>query len=124
MHAAKNFPFRKIPGDLDIALPDGTSDQAYLNQLRAGLDKAFAEARPDLVLYLAGADPFMNDRLGRLALTKAGLAARDRQVLSRCRQEGVPVAVLLAGGYGRDIDDTVDIYFQSVAIAVEIQATW
>lgn len=122
IHAAKNFPFRKIPGDLDIALPDGESDDGYLDKLQAGWRHAFAEARPDLVLYLAGADPYLDDRLGRLALTKEGLAARDRLVLKSCRRDGVPVVVMMAGGYGRNIADTVDIYHQTVAIAAETAA--
>lgn len=124
LHAEKNFPFRKIPGDLDIALPDGLADDAYLHYLQLGLYKAFTDAHPELVLYLAGADPYKDDMLGRLALTKAGLDARDRLVLSHCRREGVPVAVMMAGGYGRNIHDTVDIYYQTVVSAAEIAATW
>jgi len=119
IHAEKNFPYRKIPSDLDIGLPDKTGDDAYLAALRGGLEKALAEAKADLVVYLAGADVYERDRLGRLALTKAGIAARDRLVLSLCRQAKLPVAITMAGGYGIDIHETVDIQFQTVQIALE-----
>jgi len=124
IHGEKNFPFRKYPGDLDVGLPDNTGDAAYLDALAAALDVAFPTAMPDLVIYLAGADPFRGDRLGRLALSKEGLAARDELVLERCRAERTPVAVTLAGGYGRDVADTVDIYHQTVALAAQVAATW
>ena len=117
IHGANNFPFRKFPSDLDVGLPDGTGDEAYLEALAGALKVAFPTARPDLVFYLAGADPFVGDRLGRLALTKDGLVARDRLVFGRCRVAGTPFVVLLAGGYGRDIRDTVDIYHNTVALA-------
>ena len=119
IHGEKNFPFRKIAGDLDIGLPDGTGDEAYLAALQPGLEQALLLARANLAIYLAGADAHANDRLGRLALTKAGLAERDRLVLSRCRQAGLPVAVVMAGGYGRHIEDTVGIHLQTIQIAVE-----
>jgi acetoin utilization deacetylase AcuC-like enzyme len=119
IHAEKNFPYRKIPSDLDISLPDKTGDDAYLAALRGGLEKALAAAQADLVVYLAGADVYERDRLGRLALTKAGIAARDRFVLGACRQANLPVAVTMAGGYGIDIHETVDIQFQTVQIALE-----
>lgn len=118
IHGEKNFPFRKVPGDLDVGLPDGTEDEAYLAALRPNLERALAEAGADMAFYLAGADPHVNDRLGRLALTKAGLAARDRLVMTAVREAGLPVAVVMAGGYGRDIDETVDLYLQTVTIAV------
>ena len=117
IHGEKNFPFRKIPGDLDIGLPDGTGDDAYLAALQPGLEKALSLARASLAIYLAGADAHANDRLGRLALTKAGLAERDRLVLAMCRQAGLPVAVVMAGGYGRSIEDTVGIHMQTIQIA-------
>lgn len=119
IHAEKNFPYRKIPSDLDINLPDNTGDDAYLASLRAGLDQALAEAQAELVVYLAGADVYERDRLGRLALTKGGIAARDRLVLNICRRANLPVAVTMAGGYGIDIHETVDIQFQTVQIALE-----
>ncbi len=119
IHGEKNFPYRKVPGDLDIGLPDDTEDAAYLTALRPNLQRSIAAAHADIAFYLAGADPHENDRLGRLALTKAGLAARDRMVLDHCRSAGLPVAVVMAGGYGRDIHETVDLYFQTVSIAAE-----
>lgn len=119
IHGEKNFPFRKIPGDLDVGLPDGAGDAAYLAALEPNLQKALAEARADLVFYLAGADPHENDKLGRLALTREGLARRDRMVLDYIQQENLPVVVLMAGGYGRDVRETVALYLQTVRIAVE-----
>ncbi|HEX6734942.1 MAG TPA: histone deacetylase [Azonexus sp.] len=117
IHGARNFPFTKETSDLDIELPDGCGDTAYLQQLGHGLDTAFDLARPDLVIYLAGADPYRDDRLGRLALSMEGLAERDRQVFSRCRQAGVPVAIAMAGGYARQIDDTVAIHATTITLA-------
>jgi acetoin utilization deacetylase AcuC-like enzyme len=118
IHGAHNFPFRKQQSDLDIALPDATGDATYLDALEWGLRQTFATAKPDLVIYLAGADPYYNDRLGRLSLTKAGLAERDRLVFGYCRSAGVPVAVTMAGGYARQINDTVDIHAHTVAAAL------
>ncbi len=120
IHGAHNFPFRKQHSDLDIALPDATGDAAYLDALEWGLQQTFATARPDLVIYLAGADPYYDDRLGRLSLTKAGLAERDRLVFAWCRTAGVPVAVTMAGGYARQISDTVDIHAHTVMVAAEL----
>ncbi len=117
IHGEKNFPFRKIPGDLDVGLPDGTADDAYLAALVPGVERALAEAQADMAFYLAGADPHVNDRLGRLALTKEGLAARDQFVLQAVQEAGLPLVVVMAGGYGRDIHETVDLYFQTVRIA-------
>lgn len=117
IHGARNFPFRKEPGDLDIELPDGTGDAAYLDALERGVCRALSAAQPELVIYLAGADPFEDDRLGRLSLTKAGLQARDRMVFELCRSIGAPVAVAMAGGYARNITDTVDIHFATVVAA-------
>ena len=118
IHGARNFPFHKEESDLDIALEDGTGDEAYLAQLEAGAREALERARADLAIYLAGADPFEGDRLGRLALSKEGLAARDRLILRLCREAGLPVVVTMAGGYGRDVADTVDIHFRTVCEAV------
>jgi acetoin utilization deacetylase AcuC-like enzyme len=117
IHAANNFPFRKEAGDLDIELADGTGDRDYLAALDRGLDEAIGRAGADLAIYLAGADPYHDDRLGRLALTKQGLLSRDRMVLEACRRAGVPVAVTMAGGYARDIADTVEIQFNTVETA-------
>jgi acetoin utilization deacetylase AcuC-like enzyme len=117
IHAANNFPFRKEPSDLDIELPDGAGDRIYLDQLERGLGEALARAAADLAIYLAGADPYVDDRLGRLALTKQGLLGRDRMVFEACEQAGVPVAVTMAGGYARDIADTVEIQFNTIESA-------
>lgn len=119
IHGAKNFPFRKFPSDLDISLPDGTEDDQYLQNLRSGLYMALKAAQADLAIYLAGADPYNGDRLGRLNLTKAGLAERDRLVFAACKHFGLPVAVVMAGGYAPQIDDIVDIHFQTIKIATE-----
>lgn len=120
IHGQKNFPFHKETGSLDVALPDQTGDQQYLEVLREGLEQSLRESQADLAIYLAGADPFIGDKLGRMGLTKQGLADRDRIVLGRCREARLPVAVVMAGGYGKDIRDTVDIQFQTVWIAAEI----
>lgn len=120
MHGAKNFPFRKVSSDWDIELPDLTEDAAYLDQLDSALPKLFAQARPDLVFYLAGADSYTGDRLGRLALSKAGLLERDLRVMNACRQHGVALAVSMAGGYAEPIEDTVAIQAATVRCAYEI----
>jgi acetoin utilization deacetylase AcuC-like enzyme len=109
LHGARNYPFRRIPSDLDVDLPTGTRDEAYLTSLADALDVAVPAARADLAFFLAGADPWEGDRLGRLALTKGGLRARDELVLDRLGGAGVPVCVVLAGGYAEDVRDTVDI---------------
>jgi acetoin utilization deacetylase AcuC-like enzyme len=114
IHGARNFPFHKVPGDLDIELEDGTSDDAYLQALQIGLMKSINKFRSDLVVYLAGADPYHDDRLGRLALTKIGLAQRDQLVFHTCHQSGIPVAIVMAGGYARDINDTVSIHAETI----------
>jgi acetoin utilization deacetylase AcuC-like enzyme len=120
IHGANNFPFHKEQSDLDIALDDGAGDEAYLEALDHGLSQAIELSRADLAIYLAGADPFADDRLGRLALSKRGLAERDRMVFDYCHQAGLPIAITMAGGYARNIDDTVDIHFQTVrAAAIE-----
>ncbi|WP_422928763.1 histone deacetylase [Singulisphaera sp. PoT] len=124
MHGAKNYPLRKQRSDLDIELDDFTEDARYLDELRRGLDEALARSEADLVIYLAGADPYEGDRLGRLRLTKPGLAARDRHVLETCRAARLPVAVTMAGGYARRIDDTVDIHLQTVAEAARLAPGW
>src|SRR6266540_1480883 len=121
IHGAKNFPFHKERSDLDIALDDGAGNDAYLAALDQGLCQALELSHADLAIYLAGADPFHDDKLGRLKLTKAGLAARDRMVCQYCRDAGIPVAITMAGGYSRDIADTVDIHFATVRMAAELQ---
>ena len=117
IHGARNFPFEKERSDLDIELPDGCTDDAYLLRLDEGLSTAFDLARPDLVIYLAGADPYHDDRLGRLSLSFDGLLERDRRVFSRCKSLGIPLAIVMAGGYARNIDDTVAIHASTIRLA-------
>jgi len=119
IHGASNFPFHKKESDLDIALPDNTGDATYLESLDEGLNQTLNHTAFDLAIYLAGADPFAEDRLGRLKLSKAGLCQRDHLVFERCHQAGLPVAVVMAGGYASQVKDIVDIHAQSIRIAVE-----
>ena len=114
MHGARNFPFHKVPGTRDVELDDGTGDDAYLSVLAAELPRVLHQARADVVFYLAGADPHEGDRLGRLKLTFDGLARRDWMVLEACREVGLPVCVTIAGGYGRDVRDTVAVHVRTV----------
>ena len=123
IHGAKNFPFHKEQSDLDAPLPDGADDSEFLTTLESGLETTLEAADADLVIYLAGADPFEGDRLGRLSVTKAGLAERDRLVLEACRDRGIPVAVSMAGGYARNVEDTVDVHFQSIKRAASLLGT-
>jgi acetoin utilization deacetylase AcuC-like enzyme len=117
MHGRRNYPFEKVAGTMDIDLEDGTEDAEYLQLLAEALPRVLREAQPDLVLYLAGADPHEGDRLGRMKLTFAGLARRDGMVLQSCREVGLPVAVVIAGGYGRRIEDTVAVHVATARIA-------
>jgi acetoin utilization deacetylase AcuC-like enzyme len=109
LHGARNYPFQRIRSDLDVDLASGTADADYLAALDEALDFALPRAQPEMAFYLAGADPWEGDRLGRLALTKDGLRARDELVLDRLRATGASVCVVLAGGYAEDVRDTVDI---------------
>lgn len=120
IHGVKNFPFRKEESDLDLALPDGADDGEFLDALEEGLERALEESRAELAIYLAGADPFEDDRLGRLSVSKEGLAERDRLVLESCRERGIPVAVTMAGGYARNVEDTVEIHLQSIEKAATL----
>ncbi len=122
IHARRNFPLRKEPSTLDVDLEDGTGDLAYLAALAHGLDVALPAARADLAIYLAGADPYEHDALGRLRLTREGLEARDRLVLERCRAAGIPVAIVMAGGYCPDVDAIAAIHFTTVRVAHEVFA--
>jgi acetoin utilization deacetylase AcuC-like enzyme len=117
LHGDHNFPFRKEMSHLDVALPDGTADDAYLAALDDALVTMNRRFDPQFVIYLAGADPFEGDRLGRLKLTKRGLAERDRRIFDLCRARGLPLAVTMAGGYAEDIGDIVDIHFATVEAA-------
>ncbi len=119
IHQENNYPVPKQHSDLDVGLPDGTGDDAYL----AALDQALAPVwahRPELVLYQAGADPYVNDMLGGLALTLDGLAARDARVLDGCAARGIPVVVTLGGGYAREVEDTVRIHHHTCRHALSL----
>jgi acetoin utilization deacetylase AcuC-like enzyme len=118
LHGDKNFPFRKEPSDLDVPLADGSKDEAYLEALARALGQLTQIFTPQLVIYLAGADPHEGDRLGRLKLTYAGLLERDRRVFEFARGRGIPIAVSMAGGYGHNIDTTVAVHRQTVLEAV------
>lgn len=118
IHGAGNYPFHKETSNLDVELPDGTRDEAYLEAARPALETALERSRPDLVFYLAGADPHEHDRLGRLALTFDGLRARDELVLGLAREAGAPVAVVMSGGYGTRLADTVEIHHNTVRTAI------
>jgi len=123
MHQEHNYPLEKPPSDLDIHLPDGCEDELYLNLLRENLRKALSAFHPDLIFYLAGADPYREDQLGGLALTLEGLRERDRIVFSMAREHNVPVAVTLAGGYARNVEDTIAIHVGTVRAAMEVAST-
>jgi acetoin utilization deacetylase AcuC-like enzyme len=127
VHGQKNFPFRKEASDLDVELPDGCEDAAYLQALDDALAAAWQRQReqpPALAFYVAGADPHENDRLGRLKLTKEGLAERDRRVFHHLRELRIPVAVSMAGGYNRDVHTTVDIHRATLAQAWQHWQAW
>jgi acetoin utilization deacetylase AcuC-like enzyme len=117
MHGRRNYPFTKVPGTLDVELDDGTTDVTYLALLAEALPRVLRDARPDVVFYLAGADPHEGDTLGRLALTHAGLRRRDAMVLEACREVGLPVVITIAGGYGRQIHDTVAVHVGTAEVA-------
>ncbi len=114
MHGARNYPFRKERSRLDVELDDGTTDADYLRRLDACLDDVLAESRAEAACYIAGADPFAGDRLGRLRLSIDGLRLRDRKVIHACRRRGIPLVVVLGGGYARDLGDLVTIHANTV----------
>jgi acetoin utilization deacetylase AcuC-like enzyme len=120
IHGEKNYPFYKEESDLDVPLPDGAGDGVFLAALVEALERVLDLEEWDLALFLAGADPFEGDKLGRLSVTKSGLAERDRVVLEGCRERGLPVAVTMAGGYARQVEDTVDIHFQTIKRASNV----
>ena len=118
LHGADNYPFRKEASDLDLELRDGARDEEYLEAVKGGVGAALDQGAPDLVYFLAGADPFEGDRLGRLGVSKEGLQKRDAMVLAACRSLGIPVAVVMSGGYAPRIEDTVEIHLATVRTAV------
>jgi acetoin utilization deacetylase AcuC-like enzyme len=124
IHGARNFPLRKVSGSLDVPLEDGTGDDDYLRLLGPAVAESFDRGRPELVLYIAGADPYEGDRLGRLRLTKPGLLARDRLVLEAARARGTPLAIVCGGGYCQDLEAIVDIHAATMLLAAgAIQAS-
>ncbi len=119
LHGEKNFPFRKEDSHLDIGLPDGCGDDEYLKILQDALIELERRFTPELIIYLAGADPHEGDRLGRLKLTMHGMAERDRLVLGFARELRCPIAIAMAGGYGRNIQTTVDVHHQTIQLALQ-----
>lgn len=122
MHSEKNYPVRKIASSLDIGLEDGTDDEAYLEQLAAALPYVLTQARPDIVFYNAGVDPFAGDKLGRLSLSRDGLRRRDEHVIGLVRALGLPLAGVLGGGYSADIDELADRHLTLVRAAIAVQS--
>lgn len=119
VQGAKNFPFQRVPATRDVDLPDGTDDATYLAALGNALHDVW-DFRPDLVFYLSGADALAQDRLGRLALTHAGLMTRDRRVLEQCRQTNIPVAIAIGGGYAEPIEASVEAYANTFRVAADL----
>lgn len=113
MHGANNYPLLKAQSSLDIALPDGTTDDVYLTLLEESLERVFAH-NPDIVFYLAGADPFAGDKLGKLSLSIEGLRRRDELVLRECFEREVPVVTVMSGGYGKELTDTIEIHCNTI----------
>jgi acetoin utilization deacetylase AcuC-like enzyme len=122
LHGANNFPFRKEVSDLDVTFEDGAGDEEYLAALAAHLPGVVDGHRPDVVFYLAGADPYEGDRLGRLKLTVDGLRARDRLVFDACRDRQLPVVVAMSGGYAKDVDAIVTIHTNTIREAAAAHA--
>jgi len=124
VHGEKNFPFRKETSDLDVGLPDGCTDEPYLSALHHALEVLQNRFDPHLVVYLAGADPHEGDRLGRLKLTTDGMQARDRVVMDWSWQRRLPVVMCMGGGYGHDIETTVQVQMQTWQVALEYWQRW
>ena len=119
MHGANNYPLFKTRSTLDVELPDGTSDEAYMETLAGHLPQVF-QSDPDIVFYLAGADPYRGDKLGRLALSIDGLRERDAYVLRECYEREIPIVTVMSGGYGKDINDTIEIHCNTIRMVKEI----
>ncbi len=124
LHGERNYPFEKERSDLDVALPDGVGDVEYLSALQDALAQLMQRFDPQLIIYLAGADPHEGDRLGRMKLSLAGLAERDKLVFELGRQQKIPIAVTMAGGYGKNIEDTVAVHIQTITLASRYAADW
>lgn len=127
LHGEKNFPFRKEPSDLDVNLPDGCTDAPYLAALDAALAELWTrhgDRPPGLIFFLAGADPHEGDRLGRLKLSTAGMAERDRRVFAAARERRIPIALSMAGGYGHDLGTTVQVQVNTLREAIESWRQW
>jgi acetoin utilization deacetylase AcuC-like enzyme len=121
IHGENNYPFKKETSDLDLGLPDGCDDQAYLLSLSQSLEQLEDRFRPDLLIYLAGADPHEGDRLGRLKISQEGLRLRDEAVFQYALDKQMPVAFAMAGGYGKVIESTVEIHYQTIQTALHYQ---
>jgi len=119
IHQENNYPYPKPPSSLDINLADAVEDEEYVRELTQGLDRALAEFTPDLIFYVAGADPYRDDQLGGLKLSLEGLEKRDRLVFEKARAKSIPVAVTLAGGYARRLEDTIQIHSNTIRVAKE-----
>jgi len=124
LHGARNFPFAKERSDLDVELPDGCTDDAYLQALEQALDELHTRFEPGLVMFLAGADPHEGDRLGRLSLSFDGLEARDRRVFDWAYQRRIPLAFSMAGGYGESLEDTVQVQVNTYRVAYDYWQRW
>ena len=124
LHGAKNFPFRKEASDLDVELPDGCADAAYLQALEHALDELERRFTPGLIFFLAGADPFEGDRLGRLSVSEDGMEARDRRVFDWAFQRRIPLAFSMAGGYGVKMEDTVQVQVNTYRVALSYWQRW
>jgi acetoin utilization deacetylase AcuC-like enzyme len=124
LHGEKNFPFRKVPSDLDVGLPDGCTDLPYLEALAGALDQAFQRFKPDFLIYLAGADAHEGDRLGRLKLTEAGMAARDQAVFDWAKKDNLPMMICMGGGYGHDLSSTVAVQMNTWRLALSHWLHW
>jgi acetoin utilization deacetylase AcuC-like enzyme len=124
IHQMDIYPQEKPKSTVDIGLWAGDGDAKYLAELRTRIPKVYREFRPNLVIYLAGADPYEKDQLGGLAVTKTGLKDRDKLVIENARRLGIPVAVVLGGGYALDIKDTVDIHLNTVRISQRVQRVY
>ncbi len=121
IHGEKNFPFKKEQSDLDLGLEDGCNDETYLQSLTRCLDQLDSRFNADCFIFLAGADPHEGDRLGRLNISKNGMRLRDEMVFQYALDQQIPVAFSMAGGYGKEIDSTVDIHFQTIQTALKFQ---